>query len=50
MLLDKLTKEHLEVIVKSVKTNPNLKPCLIEEILSPIRHYLTHMHKEKHDT
>lgn len=46
MLLDKLTKKHLEAIVKSVKTNPNLAPSLIEEILNPIRHYL----KEKHDT
>ena len=37
MTLHNLPKEHLEIIIKSVKTNPNLKPHLIEEILNPIR-------------
>ena len=30
-------KEHLEAIIDSVKTNPNLEPSLIDEILKPIR-------------
>ena len=37
MTLHNLTKEHLELIINSVKTNPTLSPSLIEEILNPIR-------------
>ena len=37
MNLHNLNKEHLEIIIDSVKTNPNLKASLIEEILKPIR-------------
>ena len=37
MTLHNLTKEHLELIINSVKTNPTLSPSLIEEILKPIR-------------
>lgn len=37
MTLYNIPKEHLQLIINSVKTNPNLEPKLIEEILKPIR-------------
>ncbi len=37
MTLHNLSKEHLELIIKSVKINPTLEPSLIEEILNPVR-------------
>ena len=35
--LHNIPSEHLELIIDSVKTNPNLEPSLIDEILKPIR-------------
>lgn len=37
MTLHNLPKEHLELMIKSVKINPNIEPSLIEEILNPVR-------------
>jgi len=37
MVLHNLTKEHLELIIDSVKTNPCIDAHIIEEILRPIR-------------
>jgi hypothetical protein len=37
MTLYNLTEEHLQLIIDSVKTNPSIKPQLVEEILKPIR-------------
>lgn len=35
--LHNISTEHLKIIIDSVKTNPNLKASLIEEILKPVR-------------
>ena len=37
MNLHNLTKEHLEMIIQSVKTNPSIEERVREEILKPIR-------------